>query len=63
MTIKRTKLEEYMAFVKKKYPDFVIDYWFEHGELLFWKRPEDVNTREPSSCYKKNGKLVIEDEF
>ena len=60
MKTMRADIIEYWNFVKSKYPNAVLDYWFGTGELIFYKTPEREN---PSTCYKKNGVMVIEDDF
>ena len=64
MTIKRTDINEYTDYVKSIYPEMVVDYWFQHGELIFYKTQYDFDhMKDVMSCYKKDGKFVIVDEF
>ena len=62
MRIARNDVNEYIDFVKAKYPEAQIDFWFEHGELLFYKNPQ-ADVMKPCCCIKRDGKFEIIEEF
>lgn len=65
ITVKREDIGEYTDYVKSIYPDMIEDFWFAHGELLFFvsKAHAENDPQHPFACYKKNGKFVIVEDF
>lgn len=54
---------EFVEYVKSIYPNMVEDFWFDYGELHFYKNEHHAETGEPYACVKRNGKFVILTEF
>ena len=55
--------QRFIDHVKSIYPEMIEDYWFENGELHFYKNERHSDTMEPYSCIEKNGKFHILTEF
>jgi len=53
-------VNEAWKYVRSVFPEAVFDYWYSHGELIFYRTP---TAETPSACYMKDGKLTIEHDF
>lgn len=50
--------------VKATYPDARFDFWFNTGELHFYKDGKhETSDKEPWACIWRNGKYEILEEF
>ena len=63
MDNKKKTVNDYWHHVKGIYPNAVFDYWFEHGELIFYKNQYMEIHGNPLACVIRNGKYVIVEEF
>lgn len=57
------KKDDFITYVKSIYPNMIEDYWFQHGELHFYRNPAHAKTAEPWACIYTNGRFKIITEF
>lgn len=55
--------QEFIDYVKSIYPNMIVDYWFEWGELHFYKSEYHSLHGECYACIKRGGKFIILTDF
>ncbi len=57
------KKDDFTAYVKSIYPNMIEDYWFQYGELHFYRNSYHAKTAEPWACIYTNGQFEILTDF